>query len=46
MTNEDWFALLKDLDMIEKDCAIGYFGSYHLDIFPFVSNGDLNRFRK
>ena len=35
MTNDDWFALLKDLDMVEKDCAIGYLGSYHVDL-PYI----------
>ena len=35
MTNDDWYALLKDLDMVEKDCAFGYLGSYHVD-FPYI----------
>ena len=32
MTNDDWYALLKDLDIFEKDCAIGYLGTYHIDL--------------
>ena len=35
MTNDDWYALLKDLDIFEKDCAIGYMGSYHIDL-PYI----------
>ena len=35
MTNDDWYALLKDLDIFEKDCAIGYMGAYHVDL-PYI----------
>ena len=35
MTNDDWYALLKDLDIFEKDCATGYLGTYHIDL-PYI----------
>ena len=35
MTNEDWYAILKDLDIFEKDCSFGYMGAYHIDL-PYI----------
>ena len=35
LTNEDWFALLRDIDGLETDCATGSLATYHIDI-PFI----------
>ena len=32
MTLDDWFALLRDIDTLEKDCSTGFMGSYHVDV--------------
>ena len=43
LTNDDWFALLRDIDGLEKDCATGFMGSYHINI-PYI--GGLKSFSK
>ena len=39
MTDNDWYAFLKDLDHLEHTCKLGYMGSFHVD-FPYIANLD------
>ena len=32
LTTESWFAILHDIDILEKECSAGFMGSYHVDV--------------
>ena len=36
LTEDDWFALLRDIDGLERDCATGSLATYHIDI-PYIA---------
>ena len=47
LTIDDWFALLRDIDTLEKDCSSGFMGSYHVDVpnlagLPPLSQAEAN----
>ena len=47
LTTDSWFAILHDIDILEKECSAGFMGSYHVDVpnlagLPPLSRGEAN----